>query len=103
MGNPGSQKGLSSYASHPCTPTARSVQQTRIHQTRILFGRPSIFTLSRQWLWRVPWVPRNVTISATGLASGTSFLSAQASVWNNAGPHDPVETRITALEKNLIE
>src|SRR3954466_12505412 len=29
MGDPGSQKGLSSYASHPRTPTARSVQQTR--------------------------------------------------------------------------
>src|SRR5436190_21817477 len=28
MGDPGSQKGLSSYASHPRTPTARSVQQT---------------------------------------------------------------------------
>jgi predicted RNase H-like nuclease (RuvC/YqgF family) len=24
-------------------------------------------------------------------------------VWNNAGPHDPIETRIAALEKNLIE
>src|SRR4051812_3803283 len=31
MGDPGSQKGLSSYASHPRTPTARSVQQT--HRT----------------------------------------------------------------------
>src|SRR3954451_20975870 len=30
MGDPGSQKGLSSYASHPRTPTARSVQQTRV-------------------------------------------------------------------------
>src|SRR4051795_7608402 len=28
MGNPGSQNGSSSYASYPCTPTARSVQQT---------------------------------------------------------------------------
>src|SRR3954470_15044157 len=30
MGDPGSQKGSSSYASHPRTPTARSVQQTRL-------------------------------------------------------------------------
>src|SRR5215203_5955029 len=28
MGDPGSQKGSSSYASHPSTPTAQSVQQT---------------------------------------------------------------------------
>jgi hypothetical protein len=30
MGDPGSQKGSSSYASNPSTPTAQSVQQTLI-------------------------------------------------------------------------
>ena len=62
-----------------------------IHQTRVLFGRPSIFTLSRQWLRRVPRFPKNITLTATGIASGNAFLNAHASVWNNAGPHDPVE------------
>src|SRR6478609_9246182 len=33
IGDPGSPEGASSYASHPCTPTARSVQQTLLRWT----------------------------------------------------------------------
>jgi hypothetical protein len=74
-----------------------------IHETRVLFGRPSILALSRQWFRRIPGFPRNIAIGAGALVAGNAFLSAQASVWNHAGPHDLVEMRITALEKNQIE
>lgn len=76
-----------------------------IHETRVLFGRPSILTRSRQWFGRIPPFPRqtNVIMGGANLTLESVFGSGHLSVWNNAGPDDPAEKRITALEKNQNE
>jgi hypothetical protein len=75
-----------------------------IHETRTLFGRPSIFALLRQWLRSIPRLPRTITIDIVGpLSINDGAVNPQVYVWRNAGPGDPLETRIAALENNLTE
>src|SRR4051794_20543822 len=52
MGDPGSQKGSSSYASHPRTPTARSVQQTPVRLIAATSGGPKGGWPPAQRSWR---------------------------------------------------
>jgi hypothetical protein len=73
-----------------------------IHDTRRLFGVERFFAPLRQLLQqRPPWVPRSVSL--TGHAAGVGGLTAHAQVWTYAGPNDPLEKRIAALEKNLSD
>lgn len=75
-----------------------------IHDTRRLFGMERFFAPLRQLLQqRPPWVPRSVSLTGTGHAAGVGGLTAHAQVWTYAGPNDPLEKRIAALEKNLSD
>lgn len=74
-----------------------------ISATRRLFGLEGFFAPLRQFLQRrPPWHPSTVEMS--GRATLGRFTGrAQASLWMNAGPDDPIEKRITALEQNLSD
>jgi hypothetical protein len=74
-----------------------------ISATRRVFGLPGFFAPLRTFLQRLPpWTPK--TLEMTGAASlGRVSGRAHASLWMNAGPDDPVEKRITALENNLAD
>lgn len=72
-----------------------------IHETRALFGRPGILTLSREWIRRFPVyggrrATASVNIELPGITMrGRGYISA------NAGPDATIETRVAAVEKNV--
>jgi hypothetical protein len=91
MGDPGSSEGASSYASHPCTPTARSVQQTparhyfESRRARVdafvdrHFSLSGALALHRKALgWDVLKVPANILLAIPNIALQLSALGVQA-------------------------
>jgi hypothetical protein len=51
------------------------------------------------WVRSAPPFPRTVA-GAGALHAGDSSLNGRGYVWSNAGPDDPLETRLAALEQN---
>jgi hypothetical protein len=72
-----------------------------VRKTRQLFGLPSIWSLFRAWLSRIPpWRGRVIAVTGTGdlnLAGGI----ARMEVWTNVDPSAAVEKQIEAVTKNV--
>ena len=72
-----------------------------IRETRVLFGRPDFFTLTKKWLERVPvYGGRRVTASIT-LTAGGATAHGRACVSSTASLNATVEERVSVLEKNI--
>jgi hypothetical protein len=71
-----------------------------VHQTRKLFGRPSLVDSLRQWFSRFPRWRRPVTVEIGAGALGLGGLSARLHVWSNVDPAAPVEVQLNALKQN---
>jgi hypothetical protein len=72
-----------------------------IRATRILFGRPDLFTLWRQWFRRLPVYSRHIVLGSANLTLSSLGASARASVSATAGLDASIQERIDALEKNI--
>ena len=72
-----------------------------VHQTRQLFGLPSIMTSIRRWLSHFPrWRGRVIAMTGTG-SLGLSGGTARLEVWSTVDPAAPVDARIQALTSNV--
>jgi hypothetical protein len=72
-----------------------------IAETRKFFGRPSVFTIARNWIKHFPKFRRNTVLGAANITLGASTLSARGYVWSNPKPGASLEERVSVLEKNL--
>jgi hypothetical protein len=72
-----------------------------IHQTRALFGHPSILTLSRQWLSRFPRYGASRKLIIADMTLPLMIGRARGHSWAHAGPDATLEARVEVLEKNL--
>lgn len=72
-----------------------------IRETRVLFGRPDIFSLSREWIRRFPVYGGRVMTGSINITLPAP--SVQASGYPSAikGPNATIEARVEALEKNV--
>lgn len=72
-----------------------------IRETRALFGRPSIVTLSREWLRRFPVFGGQVVSASANITLPRFSLHARGNSSVSTVPNATVEARIEALEKNV--
>ena len=71
-----------------------------IHETRALFGHPSVLNKVGTWLKRFPLLRGNVTAALDGPISFA--ITAKGRAHTTHGPANPtVEARLVALEKNV--
>lgn len=74
-----------------------------LRNKRRLFNRPSFIEHARRWLTRRPrWGARPRVVGAGAMVSASASGSAKASVWRRANTDAPVDTRLAALEANLL-
>ena len=72
-----------------------------IRETRVLFGRPDIFRLSRDWIRRFPVYGGRVVTGSVNITVPGATLQARGYVSAVAGPNATVDARLEALERNL--
>jgi outer membrane murein-binding lipoprotein Lpp len=73
-----------------------------IRETRMLFGRPDIFRLSRDWMRRFPvYGGRVVTGSVNITVPGATARAHSGGVSVSVGPNVTVQARVEALEKKV--
>jgi hypothetical protein len=72
-----------------------------ISETRALFGHPSLTSKARAWLGRFPLWRRNVVIAAIGSIESTDVAKARGYGTHGPGINPTIETRVSALEKNI--
>src|SRR5439155_20294170 len=73
-----------------------------ISETRALFGYPSIFNKTKSWLLRFPLVRRDIVLTAGTAEIALVGDQMRAHGISGVGPNATVETRLDALEKNII-
>ena len=72
-----------------------------IRETRMLFGRPDILSISREWLKRFPVYGGRIVSASINVTDAGDTMHARGYVSANAGPEASAEARIEALEKNV--
>jgi hypothetical protein len=72
-----------------------------IAETRKFFAHTPILKAVKAWFGRFPLRKRNIVFGAAGLASSTAFGNARAHVTYGPGSDPTIETRLTAIEKNI--
>jgi len=72
-----------------------------IRETRVLFGRPGIFSLSREWIHRFPVYGGRVVTGSGNITELGATVQGHSDVSASAGPNVTVEARVEALEKNV--
>jgi hypothetical protein len=73
-----------------------------ISETRALFGHASLTSKARGWLGRFPLLRRNIVVAAGGVALSVAVGKGRAHVTHGPGENPTIETRLEALEKNVI-
>ncbi|MGH8538597.1 MAG: hypothetical protein ACREXM_19680 [Gammaproteobacteria bacterium] len=73
-----------------------------ISETRALFGHPSLTSKAKSWLARFPLLRRNVVIGVGGAALSAAVGKARGYGTHGPGPNPTIQTRLDALEKNVI-
>lgn len=73
-----------------------------ISETRALFGHPTITSKAKGWFGRFPLLKRNIIVGSAALEMTAAIGKAKAYVLHNPVPTPTVETRLAALEKNII-
>ena len=73
-----------------------------ISETRNLFGHPSLSSKVRAWLGEFPLRRRPIVINASVGAFGSSSAKARGYATHGPGPSPTTETRLDALEKNIL-
>jgi len=72
-----------------------------IRETRVLFGRPDLFTLAKKWIERVPVYGGRVVTASANLTGIGATVHGRAHVSSTASPNATVEERVSVLEKNI--
>jgi hypothetical protein len=72
-----------------------------IRETRVLFGRPDIFTLSREWIRRFPVYGGRVVTGSGNTTAPAATMQGRGYVSAVAGPNATVEARLEAFERNM--
>ncbi|MGI9068953.1 MAG: hypothetical protein ACR2HX_21435 [Pyrinomonadaceae bacterium] len=72
-----------------------------IRETGVLFGRPDIVRLAREWLRRFPAYGGRVVTGSVNITVPGATMQARGYVPAIAGPSTTVEARVEALEKNV--
>lgn len=72
-----------------------------ISETRAFFGHKPVFIAAKEWIGRFPFRTKNIVLSATGADSASTTGHARAYVTHGAGPTQPMQDRLDALEKNI--
>jgi hypothetical protein len=72
-----------------------------IRETRMLFGRPDIISISRGWLKRFPTYGGRIVSGSLNITLDDVTVQARGYVSASAGPEATAEARIEALEKNV--
>jgi hypothetical protein len=73
-----------------------------ISETRSIFGHPSLASKAKSWLSRFPLLRRNIVLGAACISSSSTFGKARGYVTHGLGENPTIETRVEALEKNVI-
>jgi len=73
-----------------------------ISETRALFGYPPLIAKAKSWLQRFPLLRRNIVLAASGAAVATAGGKARAYGISGPGDNPTVESRLNALEKNVL-
>jgi len=71
-----------------------------IHETRKMFGHPSYFSLTKDWLKRFPKFGGRIRLFSSNIQAKSMIGNARAHVWMNA-KDDSNEEHIKAIEINL--
>jgi len=72
-----------------------------IRETRVLFGRPDIFSLAKKWFRRVPVYGGRVISDSINITLPSLEVHGRDHVSSSASPNASVEERISVLEKNI--
>lgn len=73
-----------------------------ISETRALFGHPSFAAKAKSWFGRFPLLRRNAVVAAGVGSIGFATCKARAYGTHGPGPNPTIESRINALEKNVV-
>ena len=73
-----------------------------ISKTRALFGHPSLPSKVKTWLGRFPLLRRNIVVAAGAASAAALAGRARAYVTEGPGAKPTLDSRVDALERNIV-
>ena len=73
-----------------------------ISETRALFGYPSISSKIKAWFGRFPFLSRQPIVGSMNATLPVPIIKARGYMMHSSGSHPTIESRLDALEKNLL-